>query len=59
MARVVKVLPLSVPPQVPPTLEMLYPELGVTVNPRVVPEATETPPDGLIAPPVPALAVTV
>jgi len=59
MALVVYVLPLNEPPQVPPTEEMLYPEFGVTVNARVAPLVTETAPDGLIVPPVPALAVTV
>jgi len=39
---------------------MLYPEFGVTVNVLVVPEVTPvTLPDGLIVPPVPALAVMV
>jgi len=60
MALVVYVLPLNEPPQVPPTEEMLYPEFGVTVNVLVVPELTPvTLPDGLIVPPVPALAVMV
>jgi hypothetical protein len=61
MALVVKVLPLKVPPQVPPTEKIVYPEFGVSVNERVLPETTPVMlPDGLMVPPVPlTLAVMV
>jgi hypothetical protein len=57
MALVVYVLPLREPLQ-PVTLEMLYPEFGVTVNWAALPDAT-TADVGLMEPPDPALAVTV
>jgi hypothetical protein len=54
---VVYVVPLSEPLQ-PVTVEMLYPEFGVTVNWVAFPDCTEAD-GGLIEPPDPALAVTV
>jgi hypothetical protein len=54
------VLPLTNEPPQPVTEAILYPAFGVTVNVRVVPDTTPViDPDGLIVPPVPALAVMV
>jgi len=58
IAPVVYVLPDKVPPH-PVTDEMLYPELGVTVNDVVEPLSTVCAVEGLIQPPVAADGVTV
>jgi hypothetical protein len=60
MALVVNVLPLSAPPQVPPTDEAAYPALGLRANTVVAVPLTETAVAGLMVPPVPeTLGVTV
>ena len=68
MIHIDEFYPLNVPPMFPVD-EMprqlvdrflnVYPKPSVIVNTFVVLEATETGPDGLTVPPVPALAVTV
>lgn len=60
MGLVVYVLPLSVPPQVPPTgVTRVYPEFDVIVNLAALPDSTMKAESGLIEPPDPALGVTV
>jgi hypothetical protein len=57
---VVKILPLSVPPQVPPTDEAIYPALGNSINVGDVKPGTDNTVAELIAPPTPdTLGVTV